>query len=256
MQYHDMLASLYFAGDPHGEFGPLNQAAQSGSPAAMILLGDYDLCEPLEKAAAKALRATDLWWIHGNHDVDRESYYSNLFDSALGERSLHCRVIDIGGVRVAGLGGHFQGRIWHPHDGNGQPRFRSRKEYLNTVAPRNRWRRGLPRKVRGAIWWEDVELLWDKRADVLVTHEAPSCHPFGFSVIDDLAVAMGAGVLVHGHHHVGYTFRYPAKPLTVHGVGIAGVSDGLGQPIRDGLLDAARGGDLRRRMEEMHALQR
>jgi hypothetical protein len=55
-----------------------------------------------------------------------------------------------------------------------------------------------------AIWPEDVEALASQRADVLVTHEAPSSHPAGVAAIDALARAMGATLIVHGHHHVSY----------------------------------------------------
>ena len=41
-----------------------------------------------------------------------------------------------------------------------------------------------------------------QRADVLVTHDAPSSHPAGLAALDDLARAMGARMIVHGHHHI------------------------------------------------------
>ena len=53
-----------------------------------------------------------------------------------------------------------------------------------------------------AIWPEDVDALAAQKADVLVTHEAPSSHPAGVRVLDDLARAMGAQLVVHGHHHI------------------------------------------------------
>ena len=53
-----------------------------------------------------------------------------------------------------------------------------------------------------AIWPEDIEALTALRADILVTHEAPSSHPAGNAVMDGLARAMGARMIVHGHHHV------------------------------------------------------
>jgi hypothetical protein len=53
-----------------------------------------------------------------------------------------------------------------------------------------------------AIWPEDIDALSAQRADVLVTHEAPSSHPEGVGVLDDLARAMGARLIVHGHHHI------------------------------------------------------
>jgi hypothetical protein len=58
-----------------------------------------------------------------------------------------------------------------------------------------------------AIRSEDVERLTGQRADILVTHEAPTSHPAGFVVLEQLARRMGATLLVHGHHHVTYNAR-------------------------------------------------
>jgi hypothetical protein len=55
-----------------------------------------------------------------------------------------------------------------------------------------------------AIWPEDVTALASQRTDVLVTHEAPTSHPAGVAALEELARAMGAGLVVHGHHHVSY----------------------------------------------------
>ncbi len=55
-----------------------------------------------------------------------------------------------------------------------------------------------------AIWPEDYDRLASQRADILVTHEAPSSHPAGNAALDALARAMGARLIVHGHHHVCY----------------------------------------------------
>jgi cytosine/adenosine deaminase-related metal-dependent hydrolase len=46
-----------------------------------------------------------------------------------------------------------------------------------------------------------VPALSKLRADILVTHEAPSCHPYGFAAIDALARAMGVVRSFHGHQH-------------------------------------------------------
>lgn len=59
-----------------------------------------------------------------------------------------------------------------------------------------------------------------EKADILVTHEAPSCHPFGYSEIDELAQAMGARMVVHGHHHdsLNYRSEWPKLGFEAHGV--------------------------------------
>ena len=81
-------------------------------------------------------------------------------------------------------------------------------------------------------------MLWDQRADILVTHEAPTSlirdgRQLGFEVLDDLAAAMGAR-LVHGHHHHDYDSVLPNGVL-VGGVGIAGVMNQHGQRLELGL---------------------
>ena len=55
-----------------------------------------------------------------------------------------------------------------------------------------------------SIWPEDYDYLAGQKADILVTHEAPSSHPAGVAALDALARAMGARLIVHGHHHVNY----------------------------------------------------
>ena len=246
-----LLDRLYFAGDPHGTFSPLNEVATAERPAAMILIGDYDLDCPLDEAVAPAAAATEIYWIHGNHDGDHAAYYTHLVDSGLADRCLHGRVQKIAGVRIAGLGGHFQGKIWHPHEGDGQPKFTTRQGFLDCrLPPKDRWRGGVRIKQRAAIWWEDVEALWDQRADILVTHEAPHCHPLGFQVIDDLAEAMGARIIVHGHHHVAYRFDHADVERTVIGLGLAGVSTGTGQVRAVGQIDYPRGTDLLQRHQQ------
>ena len=73
-----------------------------------------------------------------------------------------------------------------------------------------------------AIWPEDVARLGAERADILVTHEAPGSHPAGKPELDTLARAMGARLIVHGHHHVTYRARAP------DGLEAMGVASGWG----------------------------
>ena len=58
--------------------------------------------------------------------------------------------------------------------------------------------------------------------DILITHEAPSCHRLGFSEIDDLAEIMGVKLIVHGHYHETYRGELP-NGIRVIGVGKAEV---------------------------------
>ena len=89
---------------------------------------------------------------------------------------------------------------------------------IRRTARFDRWRGGVPRKHRDTIFYEDHETLGQLRADILVTHEAPSCHPNGFVAIDELARRMGVRLIVHGHHHVSYEGR------TTDGIPVRGLA--------------------------------
>ncbi len=155
-------------------------------------------------------------------------------------RNLDGRVVTINGLRIAGPGGNFQGAVWHPWQG--EPRWPTRADFIASMGKGNRPPDGgrLPLKKRGAIWYEDYQALAAQRADVLVTHEAPGCHPHGFFAIDELAAAMGAQLIIHGHVHVSYRFDYADRDLQVIGVGQRGVSDANGRVIVPGDLDGER----------------
>jgi predicted phosphodiesterase len=201
-------------GDPHGKWQPLHRAAAANRPDLVVLLGDMDLEAPLEEMVAGL--EDRVWWIGGNHEADRPHWYQHAYGSAaLAERCLDGRVVEIDGVRLAGLGGVFKQRVWHPETGINWP---SRKRYLAHLPPRDR-AKGLPLHVTLAIWHEDYECLYGQRADLLFTHEAPSCHRYGFAALDELAEAMGVKLLVHGHHHE--TYRAELAPCPVYGLGRA-----------------------------------
>lgn len=67
-------------------------------PPSIVLLGDYDLMHPLDKELEPALEAgVEVWWIHGNHDADREDWHDNLFSSGLKD----CKVAAVAGLPIA-----------------------------------------------------------------------------------------------------------------------------------------------------------
>jgi len=238
----DFSTPIYFVGDPHGLTHRLAReiAERRPLPAAVVFLGDFGLertfhteVEPLRDAGVQ------VWWIPGNHDTDAELYYFRLFDNnELRDFNLHGRIAEIAGVRIAGLGGVFKGRVWMPDPGAREdqrfPRWKSRGDWLNDRPSSNRWRGGLPLHLRDAIWLEDYELLKEQHADVLVCHEAPSCHKHGFEAIDDLAELMGVSVVVHGHHHTDYDAVICGGRVRVLGVGLAGIRQLDGTTIRRG----------------------
>jgi hypothetical protein len=99
--------------------------------------------------------------------------------------------------------------VWYPRvDSPGEtiapPNFRSRVEFLASLRPDEHWRGGLPLWHRDTIFPEDIEALSVQTFDILVTHEAPSCHRHGSAALDALARAGGARLIVHGHHHEAY----------------------------------------------------
>lgn len=210
------MTRILFCGDPHGSFIPIHQTAERERVSAIVLLGDMELDRPLDEEFAQELdHGIRVLFIPGNHDFDNEVWHDNLFSSEFCE-NLHGRIVDVSGVRLAGLGGCFQGTIWHPHDGSGEPKFETRKAFRRTLGPQQKWRKSLPRKRRGAIWREDIEKLAAQHADILVSHEAPSTHKYGFREMDDLASSMGVHTIVHGHHHE--TYRSQLAGMNVVGL--------------------------------------
>ena len=147
-------------------------------------------------------------WIPGNHDTDTEPYYDHLWgDNPQG--NLHARWADMGGVTVVGLGGIFKERVWYPRFDLAEPTYMTRQDCVRRIMPVDRWRGGLPLFLRDAVFPEDVRRLRKLKADVLVTHEAPSVHRHGFVGIDEAARLCRARLVVHGHHHRSYDAVLP-----------------------------------------------
>lgn len=226
-QHHKIL----FAGDPHGNFQPLIAAVQEYRPEAVVLLGDYDLEMPLENYLQDIVGLTQIWWIAGNHDFQSPDKHYNLFHSSLADRGLHLRVRNIAGLRIAGLGGIFLGRVWYPPQ---KPKWINKQHYLNTQVGNAR-QAGLSLKYQSAIWHDEFEGLKKLKADILVTHEAPGSHRHGFAAISELAAAMGAKHIFHGHLHENYlgTIRSNIKVI---GVADRAVADLAGNTLSDTYL--------------------
>jgi predicted phosphodiesterase len=202
-------AKIAFYGDPHGDYRPMKSLV-SARPNAVVFIGVMDLSRSFDNEVKPLTEAgIESWYIHGNHDTDREDWHDFLFESKLGKsRNLNVRVENINGVRIAGLAGVFRSKVWHPRDGKGEQKFQSRAEFMR-IHHLASWRDGLPLGQRSTIYPEDVDKLANMRADVLVSHEAPSCHRYGFSEIDLVAQMMGAKTIIHGHHHESYEATLP-----------------------------------------------
>ena len=100
---------LIFFGDLHGDFKPVIRAVQRYRPEAIVLLGDLQARQPLHIELEPILDLTEVWFIHGNHDTDSESYHDNLWHSDLAHRNLHGRVATVAGYPMAN-GGELQAR--------------------------------------------------------------------------------------------------------------------------------------------------
>jgi calcineurin-like phosphoesterase family protein len=216
---------ILFAGDPHRNFSPVIRACLVLPPATLLLVGDLDCQRPLRQEFAAVMAAGwNLRWILGNHDCETETAYDNLVGDHP-EGDIGFRVTEVAGCRVAGLPGVFKPSVWYPRLDDGAqriepPRFRNREAFLAAQPPSRWWRGGLPLWHRDSIFPDDVDRLANQRFDILVAHEAPSCHRHGFSVIDDLAASSGAKLIVHGHHHDSYTAT-SRNGIAVRGLGLA-----------------------------------
>lgn len=105
---------IWFLGDVHGRFDHVIRLVKIHRPKAVIFLGDLECSLPLDVILRPIVGLTEIWFIHGNHDVDEFSYWENLYGSGLSERSLHGRVVEIAGYRIGGLGGTFEPPVWRP----------------------------------------------------------------------------------------------------------------------------------------------
>lgn len=227
-----------FIGDIHRQWHHVLRglAALPRRPRAAVLLGDMECHEPLDRLAAPLLEAgIAVHWIWGNHDYDGgPEMWANLVDPERNPRTrdgvLNARAVTIAGLRIAGLGGTFRRRVWEPP---ADPRLHARAGLAEdmadlgpdwTAAQRDAMAQAL---AAMAIWPEDVAALEGQAVDVLVTHEAPSSHPQGYAAIDAIARRLGAGLIIHGHHHTCYRAR-AADGLQVQGVGAGWAIDRTG----------------------------
>ena len=234
-----MTVKIFFCGDVHGQFQHVIDAVREHAPAAIVLLGDIQAKKPLERELEWILDETEVWFFHGNHDTDSEADYDNLFGSQLANRNLHGRVVEVAGVRIAGLGGVFRGQVWRPPE---DPNYRSAEDFTRIQGSGNRWRDGVALKHRSSIFPDEYDRLAQVRADVLVTHEAPRVHPHGFDAIDQLARQMQAHTTFHGHRHdrLDYSSHWDEMGHKAYGVEFCGITSLDGTVIRVGDYDTVR----------------
>jgi len=216
---------ILFAGDPHGCFANVVSAVFKYKPAAVILLGDYNLEAPLEKYLEAIIGLCKIYWIPGNHDFDSITEYENLYFSALSYNNIHLKVIEIDGLRIAGLGGIFKGKNWMPGD---IPKWKDKLHYLK-ITPSNI--KKMPLHFEHSIWHHEYEKMKQQiKADILVSHEAPSCHRHGHKALDELAAVIGAKHIFHGHHHHYYHDKLK-NGISVTGTSIGGIANLAGEEL-------------------------
>lgn len=250
--------SIWLCGDVHGNLHALRHALAHSlaKPRAVLFVGDLDPPQPvgpwLENAVGKGIETA---FIHGNHETDDDQTAQFMFDSPGSEMNLDGRVVEIGGLRVAGLGGVFCERVWYPPSA---PKFDTYAAYRKACIEQWGFSAGRTRTTaepledervktrlriqRSTIFPDVYNLLADQQADILIVHEAPSCHPHGFEAIDLLAQCMRVRWVVHGHHHdaLDYNAWRDRLGFTAIGVGLRGISTLEGTTVVAGELDAAR----------------
>ncbi|MBK5936396.1 metallophosphoesterase family protein [Halorhodospira halophila] len=214
-------ARLMLIGDPHGGLEPLQEAYRQDVDA-VVVLGDLGLTEPLRPPAG----APPICYIPGNHDADHSIHWRSL--EASSAESLHGRVASLGGgCRVAGLGGVFRGRVWRPEppaEAALPGEDAAPADYPGVRCPDpGQWPGELALRHRASIWPQEFAALRRQHADLLVLHEAPAYHRYGFRVLDDLAESLGVSLVVHGHHHGWSQGATATRGVPVVGVALRGV---------------------------------
>ncbi|MDD2882498.1 MAG: metallophosphoesterase [Rhodoferax sp.] len=239
-EHAQVLSRIWFMGDVHGEFKHIARALLEApeKPSWLVFLGDIDIDHISFREILAPLRRnfpnTKVGFIHGNHDADTYEHWEMLHDCG-DAVALHGQVLELDGVKVAGLGGNFMGRIWNPPT---QATFQSKDKAMNRGP--YQWRDGQrpDPSLYAAIYPSDFERLAKLRADILVTHEAPSCHPYGFEAIDDLARSMRVVRSFHGHQHDDRSDEYALvrdkMGFDAKAVNYCGIKNGLGHLIHSG----------------------
>ena len=224
---------IFVCGDNHGHFDHIIAACQEHRPSAVISVGDitetlaFGVNKPVYTELAPVFGlGIQFYWIPGNHDTDSEGQYDSLYPACpntnLDGRVITLRDPDLGEVRVGGLGGIFRGQIWRPPE---PANYSSADDFLRRMGKGNKWRGGLALKHRSTIFPDTYKRLSEIKADLLISHEAPSYHPMGFEEIDLLASAMHVRHSYHGHHHDALDYsRFAARDgFEAFGVGYCGI---------------------------------
>lgn len=240
-EFSARLRKLWFAGDVHNGFDYVEESLRgaaelSDKPWWIVFLGDLDLQDKSFAEVVKRLKdiqpSIKVAYIYGNHDGDTHEKWELLKDCG-DAVALHGVAVDLDGIRVAGIGGNFLGRVWMPPN---PPVFANRDEAYSS-----RPKHHTPRpSLRSAIYFDEVKALQRNRTHILVTHEAPSCHYHGWEVFDETARVMGAYRLFHGHTHDDmseqYAFSRERLGFDARSVPFRAIKNGLGEMVHHGSM--------------------
>jgi calcineurin-like phosphoesterase family protein len=234
------LRGLWFLGDVHAEFGhiPRTLMAARELPSHLIFLGDVDIDNKPFRQILEPLHehfpSVEVAFIFGNHDADSYEHWECLHDCG-DAIALHGKVTVLNGIRIAGLGGNFLGRVWYPPD---PPKFGSQQVAMNRGAFQFRAGQRPSSTYLGGIYPDVYDHLAKQRADILVTHEAPSCHPHGFEALGVLALDLQVKRTFHGHQHDDRTDEYrlgvAERGFDAVGVSYCSITNGLGERVLEG----------------------
>ena len=233
----EALRRIWFLGYVHNEFEHVTQALLDAveKPRWLVFLGDIDATQKpfrvILEDMTRNLPEVRVAFIYGNHDADNYEAWELLHDCGPA-LPLHGQVLDLDGVGVAGLGGNFIGRVWTPP---GEIKFANKNAAMNRGDYQFRSGQRPKSTFHGAIYPDDLAIMAGQQADILVTHEAPSCHPHGFAALDELARSMSVVRTFHGHHHDDLSDEY-AKVREELGfdalsVDFKAIKNGLGEII-------------------------
>ena len=212
LQHAKALRGLWFCGDIHGYFKHLMRTLavtpEHNLPTHVIFLGDQDLERPFDEYLGPMSRqwpSVSYAYILGNHDSDSWAKYEYLTGSAIAQ-SLDGKVTTLNGIRIAGLGGFFLDRVWYPPE---SPKLASASAAIMRGAFQYRGGQRPSSQYLTAIYPEVLDQLSKHQADILLTHEAPGCHPlYGHEILSDVARSMGVIRSFHGHTHDDHTSIY------------------------------------------------
>jgi len=238
---------LWLCGDVHGNLTSLKRALQSepSPPEAILFLGDMDPPEPIGPWLRQTVgEFIPFRWIHGNHEVDTEQRSSDTFDAPGIEWNIDGQVVEFQGLRIAGLGGIFRKEIWMPPERPLFQHFQDYEAHLRGLGSKEPFADAKLRTHRSSIFPDVYDALAEQSADVLLIHDAPSCHPHGNAAYDDLAQVLGVRWVAHGHHHDARDYSADTSRLGFQtiGVGKRGITTLAGRCVVAGESDARRSG--------------